>query len=59
MAFSIAQAWALQIPLIFLSTMVMRWDERSVWWSLVVSEAVATGLFAAYFWRRSWIHTRV
>jgi putative MATE family efflux protein len=59
MAFSIAQAWALQIPFVLLSTMVMRWDERSVWWSLVVSEAVATGFFAAYFRRRSWIHTRV
>ncbi len=49
MALNMIRLWGLRIPMIILFTMVSVWGEKSIWYAMVVSNFLGTGIAVAMY----------
>jgi putative MATE family efflux protein len=52
-------AWLIQVPFIYAFTNWFGFDQVSIWWILVFSIILSTGVFYIYFRRGQWLEVKV
>ncbi len=59
MVMSMIHAWAMEVPIIYLSIKVFHFDQNAVWWTISICNAVSTIAFYLYFRRGKWLKVKV
>lgn len=59
MVINTANAWALQIPAVYIMTQVLNFNQNAVWWAITVSSAVSVAAFYLYYRKGQWLHVKV
>jgi len=59
MIINAAQAWAIQVPAIYVLSQILHFNQDAIWWTMSGSMVIAATAFYFYYRRGQWLHVKV
>ncbi len=59
MILSIIHSWAIEIPLILLSTKLLGFNQNGVWWSLAIGSVISAIIYYFVYRRGGWLYKKI